>query len=265
MNMFIHELKVYRKSTVVWMISLASIVIFFMSMFPVIFKDAQLMQEILGNFPPEFLTAFGISALDLSSELGFYGFLFTYILLAGSIQAMNLGTSVLSAEVRDNTAEFLLAKPVNRVQIVTSKVSAIFIHLILTDVVYIIAAKVMLDIVKENTYDGTIFFIISITLLFLQVFFMSFGLLVSVLMKKIRTVMPISLGSVFGFYVIHLLNETLNDEKLTYITPFEYFKPQEIIESGNLDWKYIMLIVILTGIFIASSYIIYKRKDIPSI
>lgn len=264
MNIYLHELKTYRKSTIIWILSLVGVLIFFMAMFPVVYEDFDIMQEVLANFPEEFLIAFGITTVDLSSEVGFYSFVFSYILLAGSIQAMNLGASVLSAEFREKTADFLLAKPITRNKIVSSKALAVLTHLIITNVVYTIAAKIVVDTIMKNVYDVKTLMLISASLFFVQLFFASFGLLLSSLMWKIRTVLPLSLGTVFGFYIINLLNDTLGEEKLTYITPFAYFKSQRIIETGSYDAKYLMLCAVLVILFIIGTYVIYSKKDIPS-
>lgn len=265
MSIYFHELKTYCKSTITWILSLLGILAFFMAMFPVVYKDIDLMQKMLANLPVEFLRAFGITTMDLSSEVGFYSFVFSYILIAGSIQAMNLGVSVLSSEIREKTADFLLVKPVTRSKIITSKIAAILTHLIITNIVFVIASKIIVDLFKENPYDVKTLLLISITLFFVQLFFASLGLFISVLIKKLRTVLPLSLGIVFGFYIINLLNETLGEEKLTYFTPFAYFKPQEIIDTGSYNTKYLVLCGALIIMFTLGAYVIYSKKDIPSV
>lgn len=265
MNIYLHELKIYWKSSITWIYSILGILVFFMSIFPVIYEDIDFMQQMLANFPEEFLRAFGMATVDLSSELGFYSFVFSYVLIAGSIQAMNLGVSVLSSELREKTADFLLAKPVTRNKIITSKILAVFTHIFITNVIFVIATRITVDLFKKNTYDVRILLLISITLFFVQLFFVSFGLFSSVLIGKIRTVVPLSLGVVFGFYIINLLNDTLGDEKLTYLTPFAYFNSENIIKTGSYDPKYLILCGILIITFTVATYVIYSKKDIPSV
>lgn len=265
MNIYIHELKMYRKTAIVWNLSLIGVFALFMAMFPTIFSDAMLMQDMLSNFPEEFLRVFGMGSMDFSSEMGYYSYIFTYILVAGSILAMNLGISVLSEEIRENTADFLLAKPIKRNKIVTAKILAVMTFIIITNIIQIPTARVILELVKKNSFDNKIFLMISMTLLFIQIFFVSFGLFLSVLFKKIKSVVPISLGSVFGFYIIQFLNESLDDEKLSYFTPFAYFNSNRIIDTGGYDIKHLILCAIWVVIFTTVAYIVYSKKDIPSI
>ena len=51
MNMFIHELKAYRKSTIIWSLSLMVIVVLFMSMFPSFSRDIVDFKKLLEGFP----------------------------------------------------------------------------------------------------------------------------------------------------------------------------------------------------------------------
>ncbi len=265
MNVYLQELKMYRKSLITWTIALVVLVVLILSMFPAIAKDAQLLNKLLSAFPEGIQKALGLTTLDLSTVLGFYSFVFIYVLLVGSIQAMNLGTSILSAEVRERTADFLLVKPINRSRIITYKLLAALTNIAITNVVYILAAKLMMDIVKKAPYDTKAFFLVTFTLLFLQLYFIAFGIAVSVFFKKIRTVLPISLAAVFGFYIIYLLNQTLHDAKLSYVTPFAYFEPAYIVSNVQYDVTYVAVAVGFFTVFTIVSYGIYTKKDIPAI
>ena len=68
----------------------------------------------LDNFPPAIKAAMGIAVDSFKSPLGYYTFAFTYSLLFGAIQAMNLGIGIVSKEEREKTADFILTKPVSR-------------------------------------------------------------------------------------------------------------------------------------------------------
>ena len=47
MNIFLHELKANRKSTIIWSISLIMIVVLFMSFYPSFAKDAEEFTKIM--------------------------------------------------------------------------------------------------------------------------------------------------------------------------------------------------------------------------
>ncbi len=265
MNVYLHELKAYRKSTIIWTISLVVVVILFFSLFPSFSSDIEKIRKLLGGFPKSIRSIIGISLDSFNSILGYYSFPFSFIILIGSIQAMNLGTSIISKEVREKTADFLLTKPIKRTQILTSKILAVITYLIITNVIYIVSANIIASVVKNDDYSYKIFFMISITLLFVQLIFMSLGIIISVILPKIKSVLPISLATVFVFYFISFLSSTDSDDIIRYITPFKYFDPAYIIKNGSYETPFIIISLMIIFVTIVASYVIYDKKDIHTV
>ncbi|MDN4075082.1 ABC transporter permease subunit [Fictibacillus terranigra] len=114
MNIFLHELKVNRKSMLIWAFALAAVTVLFFSIYPSVEKDGDQFIKVLQNYPEGVLKALGVQISTITSLLGFYSYFFLYVMLCGAIQAMNLGTGILSKEVSGKTAEFILTKPVTR-------------------------------------------------------------------------------------------------------------------------------------------------------
>ncbi|WP_138203551.1 ABC transporter permease subunit [Haloimpatiens lingqiaonensis] len=264
MNMFLHELKAYRKSTFIWTISLCALTIFFLSMYPTFSKEAVEFQRLLQGFPEPVRKAFGFSG-DISSFLNFYSYIFLYVVLCGAIQAMNLGISILSKEVREKTADFLFTKPVTRKQIITSKLFAAFTSIVITNIVYLITASIMVSIVKEHIYSIKIFNMISITLFFIQLVFMSLGIFIAVVVPKIKSVISVSLSAVFAFFIIGMFQGVIESEVMRYITPFKYFDTAYIIKNGQYEVSFIVLAVLVIMVTISASYYIYWKRDIQTV
>ncbi|MFA9396656.1 MAG: ABC transporter permease subunit [Clostridiaceae bacterium] len=262
MNMYIHELKRYRKSTITWTISLVLITVLFFSMFPAFSENAGQMQEMFKGFPDEVLKALGLSTLDLSSILGFYAYIFSYVVLCGAIQAMNLGLSSVSVEVREKTSDFLLAKPITRNEIITSKLLAIITSVLITNIFYFSTAFFMAMMLSKDSFSIKIFILISLSLFLVEIIFLALGMLISVLVKKIKSVVPISLGIVFSFYIINLFGSAIGDDKFKYVTPFKFFEPEYIINNGNYEMKFVLIEIIFVAVSVFLSYKIYRKKDI---
>ncbi|MCY6483092.1 ABC transporter permease subunit [Clostridium aestuarii] len=260
MNVFLHELKTYRKSTIIWTLSLIVIVIIYLSMFPAFLKDIDQMKNLLKGFPEAIRNGMGISLNNFGNILGYYSFPLSFVILIGAIQAMNLGTSVISYESRKKTADFLLTKPITRTQILTSKILAVITSLVITNILYITVANITASAVTNNSYSFKTFFMLSITLLFVQLIFMSMGIIISVILPKIKSVISISLGTVFVFYFINFLSSA--DEAIRYITPFKYFDTGYIIENNSYETPFIIIALLFIAITIITSYVIYSKKDI---
>lgn len=265
MNMFLHEMKAYRKSNIIWTVTLVALVTLMLAMFPAFSKEAETFKKLMEGFPEPVRKALGISVDSMSSILGFYSYMFLYITLCGAIQAMNLGTSIVSKEVREKTADFLLTKPVTRTEIMTSKLMAALTSLVITNIAYLVAASVMASMVKTEEYSYKIFFMISITLFLLQLIFLSLGIIVSVVVPKIKSVLPISLGTVFTFFIIGMLASSTGDAAMRYISPFKYFDASYIIKNSSYESLFIIIEIVFIIVAITASYFVYCKKDVHAV
>jgi ABC-2 type transport system permease protein len=265
MNIFLHELKAYRKSTMIWTFSLVVLIIFFMSMFPAFAKDAEGFKKLLESYPEGVRKAFGISLEGITSLLGYYSYSFTYVVLCGSIQAMNLGVSVLSKEVREKTADFLLTKPVTRKQIVTAKLLSVLTSLVITNLVFLAAAIMTAMTVSEKAFDMKLFLLISLTAFFIELMFLALGIFLSVILPKIKSVLPISLGTVFAFYILNMFGSVIGEKAIRYLTPFKYYDTAYIIKHGSYDTAFVLIEIVFIILAIAAGYVIYSKKDIHAV
>ncbi|MBL4953234.1 ABC transporter permease subunit [Neobacillus sp. OS1-32] len=265
MNIFLHELKDNRKSTIIWTLSLVAVVVLFMALFPSIAKDSEAFKKVLENYPESLRKAIGMSLDSITSLLGFYSYVFTYVVLCGAIQAMNLGVSMLSKETREKTADFLLTKPVTRTQIVTAKLLAAVVSLILSNLVVIMAALVAAQAVSERSFDTKAFLLISLTAFFVECMFLALGILISVLVPKIKSVLPLSLGTVFGFFILNMFGSVIGDKAVRYLTPFKYYDPGYISKHQTYEIRFIVIEVIFIIVAVTASYFIYAKKDIHAV
>lgn len=265
MNMFLHELKAYRKSTIIWSISLVALVALFLSMFPSFSKDAEEFKQLLEGFPVELRKAIGLSVDSIATLLGFFSYAFLYIKLAGAIQAMNLGTSILSKEIREKTADFLLTKPVTRTQIVTSKLMAALVSLVLTNIVFISATLMIASLVAGNDFSRKTLLLVSITLFFIQIMFLVIGILISIVFPRIKSVICVSLGTVFGFFMLGMISSTTDDTGLRFLTPFNYFDSAYIVKNMAYENSFLFVEIIFIIIAVGASYYMYVKKDVHSV
>lgn len=265
MNMYLHELRSNLKSIIIWTVSIIALAAFYLSMYPGIAKDADSFKKIIEGYPPALRTAVGISVDSISSLLNFYSFVFIYVLLCGAIEAMNLGVSMLTKETRGKTSDFLLTKPVSRVEIMSAKLFAAASSIIITDVVYIISAYGVASIVKAKDFSAKLFLMISVTLFFVQLMFLALGIFVSVAIPKLKSVLPVSLGTVFGLFFIGSLLATDNKSHVRFLSPFKYFDAGYVIKNSAYEPKFIIVGAIVVVAAIAASYCIYRRKDIHTV
>ncbi len=266
MNIFLYELKSLRKSMLLWTISLLALAGLYLSIFPSMAKDAEEFKQLLASYPEAIRAMLGINLDYITSLLGFYSMIFTFIILCGAIQAMNLGVSILSKESRERTADFLLVKPVSRTKIVSAKLLAAIITIVITNILFLGISILLVTLEDTQDFNLKLFILINLTMFFVQLIFIAIGMLVSVFFKKIKNVLPISLGVVFGFYLIGTLLVTDIDNKFErMISPFKYFDITYIINNGRYEPLYLLISAVIIVVAIAISYVIYNRKDIHAV
>ncbi|MBM7653908.1 ABC transporter permease subunit [Neobacillus cucumis] len=265
MNIFFHELKAYRKSTLIWTFSLIMVALLFLSMYPSFAKDADEFKKLLAGYPLAMRKAIGLNLENIFTILGFYSYALTFTTICAAIQAMNLGTGIVSKEVREKTADFLLTKPVTRTQILTSKLLAAFTSLLFTNIVYQIAVTFIAFQVKTEEYSVKKLMLLSLTMFFIQLIFLSIGIIISVIVPKIKSVLTVSLATVFAFYFLGVISETSGDDVKRYISPFKYFDHIYIMKHANYEEPFLIVGAIMVVAAIVASYFIYAKRDIHAV
>lgn len=264
MNVFLREIKAYRKSTIIWTISLSLLVILFLSIYPSFTKDVEATKASLANLPEAVRNALNISFGTFFTVAGFYSYLMTFVILAGAIQAMNIGTGIISKEITDQTVDFLLTKPIARARVVTYKILAALCLLIFTNIVFVLTSFITAQIVSKASFGSSAFILISLTLFFVQLAFLALGLLFSVAFPRIKSVIAVSLPTVFAFYIISTLGAILGNAEVRYITPFKFFDTNYIIIHKNYEIRFMLIELVFIVIAVAATYAIYKKRDIRS-
>ncbi|MCX7772250.1 MAG: ABC transporter permease [Clostridia bacterium] len=265
MTIYKHELRANIRSTVTWTLSLMAIAVFFLLVYPTYAVGEVEMRKLFAGFPPALLSALNLNVGLLFSVVGFYAFIFTYIMLCGSIQAMILGTTLIAKEFNRKTADFLFTKPVARVSVITQKLLAGVTLLLVTDVVVIGTAYITASAVSKTPWDAKPFFMISCSLFFVEMMFYALGVLIAVIKQRLKPILGVSLGTVFGFFVIGMLGAVLKDQNVRYIVPFQYYDPMKLVLKPTYETTFVIINAVFVLGAITASYLIYTKKDIHSV
>ncbi|HEY8365044.1 MAG TPA: ABC transporter permease subunit [Haloplasmataceae bacterium] len=265
MNIYLHELYSLRKSLLIWSISLVALILIYFAMFSPIVNDAEMFIKTLEGYPESFRDAIFLNIDTVASELGYYSFTLGFVTLSAGIQAMNYGIGIISKELREKTADFLLTKPISRVKIMISKILSSLTVLLLTNIIIITTSYTALTVVKINDFSFLRFLLMSLSIFLIQLFIFSLGVLISVSVKKVKSVLPISLGIVLVFYSIAVFIAKDEDDITRYLTPFRYFDTNYIRVNGHMEISFLIIALIITILFFTSSFIIFKKKDIHAV
>ena len=159
-----------------------------------------------------------------------------------------------------------MTKPVGRTQIMTSKLLAALSSLTITNIVVWISSFGFITLFKgDRTYETAPLVMLLLGIVAFQLFFLSVGLVVSLLVKRIRNVTPYSMALGFGMYVLSAFGDMLGESLLEKITPFKHFEAKYVIQHGAYDVPLVLISVLVIVVSLVGSYVLYIRRDIPAV
>lgn len=264
MNVYIHEMKSYSKSILVWSFSLSALSGLYILLYSAVYNDIETFKIVLMSLPEVVRKILSIYVESIATLEGFYSFAFVYLVLCGAIQAMNIGVSIISKEVSEKTADFLMTKPLSRMNILTYKLFAALSSIILTNIIFF-AITIPLTYTVRHEFNMNTFILISATLFFVQLIFTALGVIIAIITGNIKSVTSVSLGTVFGFFIVSSLGSVIGEKAVRYISPFQYFDLAYIVKNAAYESNYVITGAAIVIISIIASYLIYIKKDIHTV
>ena len=265
MNIYMHEFKAKLRSVLIWSASIAALLFVFLSIYTGFAKQSALLQQAMANFPRALLIAFGMENMDWSNVLGYFALVFLFCQICLAIQAANYGFGLVSIEESELTADFLLAKPVSRTKIMTSKILAALTGLTITNIVVWVSSFVCLAaFASGQDYPVNSLVVLLLSIIVFQLVFLSVGMVISLLVRRVRSVTPFSMGLVFGLYLLNAFGGMIGQTSLEIVSPFKHFDPYYIIKHTAWDLPLVLISVTVIVISILASYFLYAKRNIPS-
>jgi ABC-2 type transport system permease protein len=263
MNILLKEMKSHRKSLVFWSIGVFLMVASGMVKYESLASSGQPMNEMLAGMPKSMLAILGMGDFDISTPTGYYGLLFIYLLLMATIHAAMLGATIIAKEERDKTSEFLFVKPVSRNRVITAKLLAAFLNILLLNLVTFVSS---VGLVGKYSNGEVVTKDIAITMagmFILQLLFMVIGSSLAAIKKKSKNAASLATGVLLLTYVLSVaidLNE--NIEGLKYLTPFKYFEAKNVMFGGGFEFIFVLLSGVLIAVLTAVTLLFYKKRDL---
>jgi ABC-2 type transport system permease protein len=265
-NIYQHEFRTRLKSVLIWSLAMTILIAFFFSFFSVFADQAATLNEFMSRYPQELRAAFGMDKMDLATVLGYYSFIFLFVQLCLAIQASNYGFGLVSIEESELTADFLLSKPVSRTQVLTSKLLAALTSLTITNLVVWVSSFTAFTLFRgDHEYEPRILLLLLFSIVIFQLFFLSVGVVISLLVKRVRSVTPYALGLGFGAYALSAFSGVFGDVTLELLTPFKHLDAASIVNEGVYNTPLVLLNITVTLVALAASYWLYTRRDIPAV
>ncbi|NTW61701.1 ABC transporter permease subunit [Candidatus Saccharibacteria bacterium] len=263
MNIFWRELRFYSKGLVFWCLGMVILIWTSMIKYSTFSAAGQSMTELLAQFPKTIQTIFGMTGFDLSKVSGFYGVMFMYLALMATIHAAMLGSGIIAKEERDRTSEFIFVKPVTRGKVITAKIMAGILSMLVFNIVTLLSSIFFIYVYSHDvSFVGDIVNLM-LGLLCLQMIFFFVGTTTAAISRRPKLSASIASAILlFAFILTYLINFNSDFDLLKYLTPFKYFDAKDILGSGHLDWAYLAITFGLISTMVVVTYTTYTARDL---
>ena len=260
MTLLKHELKQGFKTLALWTASIGFLIAICLFLFPEMKGEMDNVSDMFSSMG-SFTAAFGMDRLNFGTLIGFYAVECGNILgLGGAFFASLIAVSALAKEEKERTAEFLLSHPVSRVSVISSKLAALVVQIVVMNVViFALSAACIAIIGEEPAWKEICLLHLAYFLLQLELAGICFG--ISAFLR--RGSLGIGLGIAAMMYFLNIIaNISEKAEFLKFITPFGYAEGADIVSNDSLDGKLVLIGMAFALIGVAAAYFWYSRKDI---
>lgn len=262
MNIVKRELRSNLKSMIIWSVAIVLLVSVWMIEYES-FAENPAIDDFMEAIPQGMLSALGMQDFTLGSLNGYIGSISLYLYLLLGMQAILLGSSIISKEERDRTAEYLFTLPISRRKVIVGKTISAIINLVILNIITLISM-----ILTTMSYDkGEDYYsfigITFVSIFIIQMIFLSIGMFVSSVNKRHKKSANISVGIlIVTFLISSLINMVDSVDFLKYITPFKYFDTSYILNEMRLELTYIVISILIIVAGIGGTFIFYPKRDL---
>ncbi|MDR7002536.1 ABC transporter permease subunit [Neobacillus niacini] len=264
MNLFLREMKANRKSLIIWCFGILFMVVAGMGKYEGYSSSSgQSINELMSSMPKSLQAMMGVGELDFSTPIGFYGMLFAYLILMAAFHALMIGANIIAKEERDKTTEFLMAKPISRGRIVTAKLVAAFVNVVIFNLVTLGLSVAMVTKFNKAGDPIDVIYTLMAGMLILQLIFLVLGSAMAAQLKKPKRAASIGTAILLIMYILSIaidLNKKISG--LKYVTPFKYFEAKRVITDGTLDPVFSSISLVAIVGLLVGTYIFYRKRDL---
>jgi len=263
MNIFLRELKANRKALIIWCACMFALVGIGMLKYAGFSQSGEAVNELMNSMPNAVKAMFGIGLVNLTEVRGYYSIFFLYFILIGTVHASMLGANIISKEEKDKTAEFLMAKPATRNKIVTSKLAAAVVNILILNVTTLISSIIFVGHYSNGETINNVILKLMLAMFILQLIYMAIGTAIAAISKNSKISTSIATVILMFTFILSMAIDMNNKlEKLKYITPFKYFDGKNLVFGNGFDEIFLILSSIIFVVLILVTYSFYSKRDL---
>ncbi|MFQ5966094.1 MAG: ABC transporter permease subunit [Acidimicrobiia bacterium] len=250
-----------RLSMIYWLVGTAVLTAFLVAFYPTI-RDSPAMQDFLEEFPPAFLSAFGIDPATFTTGYGYVqGELYSLVAPIVAIAfAVGMGSAATAAEEEAGTMDQLLSLPIRRDSLVTQRIFAqvlLLAVLMLAFVFVLLLGNLVVDL--QLSVGGVLG--LNLGLMLLGLFFGTISAAVGAWRGKTSWAQGAGAGlAVASFFIYGFAPLVPALEGLEKFTPFYWFLAGDPLLNGPTPS--FLLLGAGSVLFAVAAALLFRRRDI---
>ncbi len=261
MTIFSCELRQLKKNSIIWALSMGGLIFLMLPTYIGFTTGGEpFMAEAMKDNP--LFGALGVGAAFIMTPLGMFSFLGSFAMMAAAIHGMSIAFSSHTKEYENKSAEFLLTKPHSRGEIFWAKFLACAVDSLIVGIAYTSGAALALLTLKDISIDWWAFVLIAKSLVLVELMFVVFGIVAGTFFSNVRTPVLLSSCVMLALFCLSAMSKKINQPVLGYLTPFAFFSPVHIVETGFYEWRFIVWYLVLGAGLLLISYKKFLKKDV---
>ncbi|MFC4439205.1 MULTISPECIES: ABC transporter permease [Natrialbaceae] len=253
------ESRKHVRSSVFLIVVFALLSALYFSMFPGIQEEMDVLEE---AFPSYMFDLFGIE--ELHTIEGFIAaeiYSFFWVLLV-AIYFAYVGAGLIAGDVQNRKMDLTLSNPVSRESVVLQKVAALWVPLVALNVGVPVIVYVGALVVGESFNPVALAMVHLLSVPYLLVC-AGIGLVISVLVDRVRTARAAALSLVFVLWLIDAVSRVDPDfEWIGDFTPSQYYDETAILVREEYAFLDAGVLLVAFFVLLGLALLIFTRQDI---
>lgn len=220
--------------------------------------------ELLAKFPRVVLAVLGISGVDVQTPGGYYAVLAFYAAICSAIYGVSLGAGAVNREAVDKTYEFLFTKPRSRASILSMKLMAGFLCLLLFSVLNYVFSVSAIVALKLDADINTAIVLFSVSVFLTGLFFFSLSACLNAAVYRPEKGAQLGNLCFLAAFLVGVACDIMEKPRaLRLLSPMKYFLPGDLL-VGKMSPLYLAVILTLSIAFLAATFLYFNKKDLSA-
>jgi ABC-2 type transport system permease protein len=261
MNVFWQEIKANAKSLIIWSVCMVLLVASGMGKYTA-YSAGGKGSEVIKSLPESVRALLGINNFDVTVMAGFFAMLFLYIELTLAIHAVLLGSGIIAKEEGDKTIEFLLVKPLSRASVITAKLCAALVNIVIINAITFVASDFFTKQFNDGESITSELLTFFVSLLLVQLLFVTLGTFFAATLNNPKSSGSLAVGVLLlSFFIGKITDLTSDLDVLNVLSPFKYFDYALMVQGDPLNMLIVALTFAASVLLTVGTYVFYCKRD----